>query len=380
MTRPPLAPADNPDLVAALDGGMPLAEAARAWGARVDELDRISGVRGLPQSSYRDDDGASAPYAPPAEAARALEEIGQSILAPEERPPVCSARDRAICDALILDDVVLQDLGDLAGLSRERIRQILLRNTGLSGQKLDAHRQRVRSERRIERGERHLERALTEFPEATLAELGRMTGLTTNEVRDRVSVEEILLRKPPSRTATAFDKETILAEMRRVAALVGTRTLSKDVFDAHKAPEIVGHVRIIQIFGKWSTACAAAGLETSRIRHRRYDRSWSDEELLGWVRRYLSEVGAEATFADFTEWLRGHTAEGAPSSSTVRNRLGTWRRVVSAACVTALRDVSESPAQRAQNLAQNAAENRRDGRRDGRRDEGRRDPLREISA
>ena len=98
------------------------------------------------------------------------------------------------------------------------------------------------------------------------------------------------------------------------------------------------------------------------------------------MRRYLSEVGAEATFADFTEWLRGHTAEGAPSSSTVRNRLGTWRRVVSAACVTALRDVSESPAQRAQSLAQNAAENRRGGRGDGRRDEDRRDPLREISA
>jgi len=79
--------------------------------------------------------------------------------------------------------------------------------------------------------------------------------------------------------------------------------------------------RIIQRFGSWSAACAAAGLP-SRGTSRRYEPRWTVEAVTDAVARYLASAGASGSYAGYASWAK--EADGAPSAQTVRNVLGGW--------------------------------------------------------
>ncbi len=112
----------------------------------------------------------------------------------------------------------------------------------------------------------------------------------------------------------------------RVAAQQHGEPLSVAQYDAG------GHEpsssRIIQRFGSWNAACAAAGLRT-RDATRRYARNWDAEAVTAAVARYLANPGATGSYAGYAQWAR--TADGAPSAQTVRNVLGSWAQAKSTA-------------------------------------------------
>ena len=86
--------------------------------------------------------------------------------------------------------------------------------------------------------------------------------------------------------------------------------------------------RIIQRFGSWSAACAAAGL-SARAATRRYRSAWGAESVIQAVARYLAGPGASGSYAGYADWAKN--TDGVPSAQTVRNVLGGWAQAKAAA-------------------------------------------------
>jgi hypothetical protein len=124
-----------------------------------------------------------------------------------------------------------------------------------------------------------------------------------------------------------MDEESMRTEMRRVAALPGGSPLSVSFYDRHRSELALTSARIIQREGSWREACTAAGVEANKA-SRAYGRTWSRDDLLDWVRRYLAEE-EKPTYTRLSAWLRGQ--EGAPSANTIRNAFGGWSAVLEAA-------------------------------------------------
>lgn len=77
-------------------------------------------------------------------------------------------------------------------------------------------------------------------------------------------------------------------------------------------------------WGDWQSACKAAGVKCNPGTGRRAD-SYSREDAVAWVRRYIVDTG-ETTYTGYAGWARGGDA---PSGETVR-KFG-WRDVLAEA-------------------------------------------------
>ena len=111
-------------------------------------------------------------------------------------------------------------------------------------------------------------------------------------------------------------KEELLEELRRVAALVPGRELSRSEFTKHSE---VNAVSLAGRFGGWRAALELAGLSHMFSKHgERALNSFSDEELLDELRRVASCVGKAAL-------TKNHfTKHSAISVSSLELRLGNW--------------------------------------------------------
>lgn len=132
-----------------------------------------------------------------------------------------------------------------------------------------------------------------------------------------------------------MDEDAVGIEMRRVAALPEGSPLSVAFYDKHRDHDALTSARIIQRLGSWREACAAAGVESNKPSRASYRHTWSEEDLLDWVRRYLAESD-KPSYADFSRWLREQ--QGAPSANTVRNSFGGWSAVLDVAAPPAESD------------------------------------------
>lgn len=122
-----------------------------------------------------------------------------------------------------------------------------------------------------------------------------------------------------------FTDDHITAVLREAAARAGD-PLSVAQYDAGRHEP--SSARIIQRFGSWSSACAAAGLST-RSASRTYTRAFDETTVAAAVARYLAEPGCTGSYAGYAAWAQ--RIEGAPSAQTVRNTLGSWAQAKAAA-------------------------------------------------
>ena len=118
-----------------------------------------------------------------------------------------------------------------------------------------------------------------------------------------------------------FSDEDILAALRAVAGLLG-EPLSHGKYDSaeHSGPS---SARVIQRFGSWSAACAAAGVRSGAA-SRTYASKWDRESVIAAVRAFPG-----STYAQYEAWAREDSAR--PSAATVRNVLGGWAAAKAAA-------------------------------------------------
>ena len=93
-----------------------------------------------------------------------------------------------------------------------------------------------------------------------------------------------------------------------------------------KGPSVA---RIVQLFGSWTAACTSVGVASGEALRRNYERTWTAEDLLAFVERYLRDPVYRGASHQFDVWRATvNGAEKVPSLGTVRNIVGgTWNDI-----------------------------------------------------
>ena len=97
-----------------------------------------------------------------------------------------------------------------------------------------------------------------------------------------------------------------------------------------KGPSVA---RIVQLFGSWTAACAQVGVTSGEPLRKNYERTWSRDDLLVFVERFLRDSAYRGASHQFDVWRATvNSAEKVPSLGTVRNIVGgTWNDIRTAA-------------------------------------------------
>lgn len=125
-----------------------------------------------------------------------------------------------------------------------------------------------------------------------------------------------------------FTDQQILHAIRAAADICG-QPLSHTRYDG-VSHEVQGpsSARIVQRFGTWRKACAAAGVE-SGVPARDYTPRWDAVSVPAAVAEYLAAEGSTGSYAGYEVWARASTDR--PSGATVRNVMGGWSAAKTAA-------------------------------------------------
>jgi len=230
---------------------------------------------------------------------------------------------------LRLEGRTLEEIAVVFGVTRERVRQLVVKHDGPTADELRAER---RANDAAEKA--HLKAVVgQEIREA--ADAGPMTAeemarLIERDVADVVRYWPSNIRYLRVRDSAPFEQtwtdDSILAAIRDAAIYEFPLTAN-----AYSELVRVGQVqgpslpRIGQRFGTWAAACDRAGVEHGATM-RAFESRWTDGDLLEYARQYFHAVGFSGSAHRYDEWKRIHSSE-APSLGTLRNRFGTWTEI-----------------------------------------------------
>ena len=104
-----------------------------------------------------------------------------------------------------------------------------------------------------------------------------------------------------------------------------------------KGPSVA---RIVQLFGSWTEACRSVGVASGEPLRKHYERTWTADDLLVFVERYLRDTTYRGASHQFDVWRSTvNSTQKVPSLGTVRNIVGgTWNDIRT----TALRRMRET--------------------------------------
>lgn len=232
-------------------------------------------------------------------------------------------RDEQI-HALHAQGQTLQQIAAVVGLTRERVRQVLVRFGGPTAAEVRAAASAARATDAAALVDR-IRKDVQAHPASTPVQIASRLGVARHEVTRHLPVD----LRPLVLTRAGFSDRTWSDEgvMKAVAsAATFSYPLSAGEYDnLLRSGEVRGPsaARIIQLYGNWSAACRRAGVEATPPRRGDYQSKWTDEDMLAFVRDYLSSPGCRGTFGAYDPWRRSVRAD-APSAALLRARLGSW--------------------------------------------------------
>lgn len=249
--------------------------------------------------------------------------------------------DRLIAiHAMRADGLTLQAIGDVFGLTRERVRQLLVMSNGPTSEQVREFR-RLQHEAEVELAQRRLVDWLREHPGSTMQEARASLAWTEAQLATAITREayRYAVQSRDGEAHRQYSDEETFAALRQAWRLTQSRAdgLSLNRYqELLDAEAITGPsaVRIVQIFGSWSRAADLAGIPSGRTPNRNYSSHWSDGEILAFVVRYLQTPGTTGTFSGWDPWRREHEPD-APSSALLRLRLGKWSGIKALALASA---------------------------------------------
>jgi predicted transcriptional regulator len=257
-----------------------------------------------------------------------------------------SRKDR---DAAILQfrmrGVTLQEIAEQAGLTRERVRQICLREAKAIGEEtsIKAIRRRIDSDNRalVETEYKRLRRlwsaAILNRPGISADELvDRIPSRLDNEASPNNIVSNCVarfLRRMPRESRDDDSKSEMKSNLLGAIRIAATFEvpLSRRTFDQLVA---LGEINspsaqsVSAVFGSWSSACAAAEIDCHTPARSVYDRQWNRNEMIQVLMDFVLDHRATTTLDGYKSWRSMDSIPAAPSPALVRQRLGSWSHVM----------------------------------------------------
>ncbi|WP_164519736.1 sigma factor-like helix-turn-helix DNA-binding protein [Nocardioides ferulae] len=237
-------------------------------------------------------------------------------------------RNRHIVTLACDGSLTYQEIGDLFGMTRERVRQII-KKAGID-----------KTTRRAARAEAEVEALafdgdlirewVRHNPARTIEEASEALGLSAQRIRQALGSDagRLFVRPFHQGLARRYSDADIIEVLSAAAALASgplTKTAYDEYVAAHGGPS---GIRVLQRFGSWKAACEAAGVTCGQAR-RSYTRRWTAGTMVDNLIAYFDSPGATGAFADYDQWSRGHADR--PSGQTIRNHFGSWQAAKTAA-------------------------------------------------
>lgn len=225
----------------------------------------------------------------------------------------------------------LDEIGAVHGVTRERIRQLLMKYGGPSAEQvrdlraadaLAAQRDHEKAIVAVVRG------ALEGRGPMTVAEVVKATGAEAGDVSKFWPHELAHLRLHVTGNYESHWSDDAILDAIREAALYEFPLTANAYAELVAQGQVKGPSmpRIGQRFKSWTAACEAAGVVTGQTMRTHYESRWSDDDLLQIARRYLLDPDSPNSAHRFDEWKRAFAPDG-PSFQTLRNRFGSWTEV-----------------------------------------------------
>ncbi len=231
------------------------------------------------------------------------------------------------------DGLTLDQIGKLMGVSRERIRQII-KSLGIE---LDL--EQIKKERddsvvsRFSKENRRIHDSIrANWDECKLKSIKTLAT--------EFEISEARLAKCLSRIQYVYLKANqeytiskAWTDSQCIASLVNAATFAfpltvlryRQLLEERtiEGPTVAIYV---QRFGSWVNACTLAGVEYGEAQ-REYDRTWSDSELLKFVRRFMYErEDGRWSIEKYEDWRKLPEVDG-PSIGLLRLYLGSWSEI-----------------------------------------------------
>lgn len=186
---------------------------------------------------------------------------------------------------------------------------------------------------------RRIAEYLTSRPGSTLSEIAEALNMALPEVTaaskpvDWLVLGDDELTEPTERV----ESEAISATRDRARAALQAANLMVAPLSHHayttllrngrvKGPSVA---RIVQLFGSWTAACSEVGVVSGEALRSNYERRWTEEDLYGYVERFLLQPSYRGASHQFDAWRSSvNSGEKVPSLGTVRNIIGgTWNDI-----------------------------------------------------
>ncbi len=233
----------------------------------------------------------------------------------------------------------LAAIGDSYGVSRERIRQILVDEYGTTW---------ATKATRARAGEK--EKLLEEWRDQLLDEVESGATLTRKRVVGKSPVpvsgmEEVLgeytwVAMFPQTSNEEYSEDEIVASLKRVwEKHIKPAPMSRKAYDENRDDTDVSGARVVQRM-TWADACDTAGVPSGARRRGTYP-SLDADVAVEWVAAFLvSAKGGAMSAREYDLWAK---ANHGPSMGTVRLAVGSWNEARAKATTLALRWVRKHP-------------------------------------
>lgn len=224
----------------------------------------------------------------------------------------------------------LDEVGQIFGVTRERIRQIEKQAGGVDqGMAADNAWARLLGETEAQRDQilqlfrdghnvREIARRLTMRPKVVTAALNRFASRADHAAHG--------LARERKRTAIpVFSDDDLTAAIRTAADHLGHTPSSGDYLVLARALRLPSLPTVANRFGSWSVAVLAAGLVPRGAGRGSYARRWTELAVRTALEGLVIELGAFPTAEQYE--LSAESDPHLPSLATIRHRLGRWSMV-----------------------------------------------------
>lgn len=196
----------------------------------------------------------------------------------------------------------------------------------------------TKAERRSEMT-RQIARYVQDKPGVTLEEIAEALNAPITDVTAAARPVDWLILGADElvQPTVRVESEAIVASRDRaraalLAASLMTKPLSHQNYTALlregrvKGPSVA---RIVQLFGSWTAACNEVGVTSGEPLRTNYERTWTEDDLLNYVERFLRDTSFRGASHQFDQWRATvNHSEKVPSLGTVRNIVGgTWNDI-----------------------------------------------------